>query len=605
MKLWRILHQCGEGGSTGTFGEIMRICKQDADGGSDFVIRNRCDPVGAVLQDIKRCLYRLPAGHAIGEGGCGLRGHDISRLDGKPVGRGVFRDDRHDLGFKPQKVAHRDQSAGAGTHANGDIDHVEIVMRPEKFQRVGRNAKDNVPVKARHHQETAFTGQPLGSAPGNVEVATVDHEISTKGLHRPVLALRISFRHHDGGGQAKRSGGQCHGLAVVSAGGRNDAAGAAVFFDMFLDVDDGAARLEGSDRRVVLVFDRDFQTEPLLQQWPGITWGFRHKLAHDRKSGFKVVQGEESSHGRGQVRFLVLVGREYIRVARTVFQDPEPIRTCAAPVPASGLRAMQTDTVHTQPGSVPIHREMAGYGLRLLPAAGYDVGFVAETGSIGFAFDCQSGSHAIASDRREDFVRLPNTLALTPSGCDIRSRSEMGGEYLLVSGREIRLTEGGYRTNILSKSASMAAGRLRKWMLSDTPPDHLETEACINALAEAGLKPQRPGKAARWMTGNRFRKVADRIEADLGSNLSVAVLAQEIGVSASFLSRAFSAYCGQSPYDYIVSRRLQRARALIVSTGKPLSEIALRSGFSSQSHMTASFRTRLGVSPSKFARPDR
>ena len=138
-----------------------------------------------------------------------------------------------------------------------------------------------------------------------------------------------------------------------------------------------------------------------------------------------------------------------------------------------------------------------------------------------------------------------------------------------------------------------------------TPLDHLETEAYINTLAEAGLKPQRPGKAARWMTGNRFRKVADRIEADLGSNLSVAVLAQEIGVSASFLSRAFSAYCGQSPYDYIVSRRLQRARALIVSTGKPLAEIALRSGFSSQSHMTASFRTRLGVSPSKFARPDR
>lgn len=266
---------------------------------------------------------------------------------------------------------------------------------------------------------------------------------------------------------------------------------------------------------------------------------------------------------------------------------------------------MSPNTVHTRPESRSIKREIAGHRLSLLPAVAYDVGFVADTDTIGFAFDVQTGSHAIASDRREEFVRLPNTLALTPSGCDIRSRSDKGGEYLLLSGGSIRLAGDSYRTNIPSKSASVAASRLRKWLLSDAPLDRVETEACLNALAEAGQKPQRPGKAARWMTDKRFRRVADRIEADLGSGLTVAVLAEEIGVSASFLSRAFSAYCGQSPYDYIVSRRLQRARALIASTGKPLAEIALCSGFSSQSHMTASFRTRLGISPSMIARPDR
>ncbi|WP_040440305.1 helix-turn-helix transcriptional regulator [Roseibium aggregatum] len=265
---------------------------------------------------------------------------------------------------------------------------------------------------------------------------------------------------------------------------------------------------------------------------------------------------------------------------------------------------MQPHTVHLHQGSAPLSREMAGHRLSLLPAAAYDVGFVADADTIGFAFDVQTGSHAVGSDRQENFVRLPNTLALTPGGCDVRSRSDRGGEYLLLSGGGICLAGDCYRTNIPSKSAFRAASRLRMWLLSDALPASLESEACIARLSEAVQKPQRPDKAARWMTGNRFRKVTDRIEADLGSSLTVAGLAAEIGVSASFLSRAFSAYCGQSPYDYIVSRRLQRARALIASTCTPLSEIALSSGFSSQSHMTESFRTRLGISPSKIARPD-
>ena len=264
---------------------------------------------------------------------------------------------------------------------------------------------------------------------------------------------------------------------------------------------------------------------------------------------------------------------------------------------------MQPHTVHTSQGPASQGREMAGYRLGLLPAAAYDVGFVADAETIGFAFDVQRGSHAVGSDRLEDFVRLPNTLAVTPAGCDIRSRSDGGGEYLLLSGGRLGLAGDCYRTNIQSKSAFRAASRLRMWLLSDATPGQLETETCIACLAEAVQRPQHPNKAARRMTSHRFRTVTEKIEADLGSNLTVAGLAAEIGVSASFLSRAFSAYCGQSPYDYIVSRRLQRARALIASTGMSLSEIALSSGFSSQSHMTESFRTRLGISPSKIARP--
>ncbi|MCK7610636.1 helix-turn-helix domain-containing protein [Roseibium sediminicola] len=245
---------------------------------------------------------------------------------------------------------------------------------------------------------------------------------------------------------------------------------------------------------------------------------------------------------------------------------------------------------------------VAGHRLVLLPAEAYDIGFVAAEDTLGFAFDSQTGSHAIGSDRRSPFCRLPNSLALTPKGCDVRSGSDRGGEYLQVSGEGVRFRDGAYRTNLQVPGALAVATELRKWLLAEMAPDALESEAWIERLTDLAEPQRRDPKAARWLTPARFRRVADLVEDRLETSLTVAGLAREIGVSASFLSRAFAACCGQSPYDFILSRRLQRARRLIETTGQPLAEIAAAAGFSSQSHMTACFRSRLGIAPSCLPR---
>lgn len=243
----------------------------------------------------------------------------------------------------------------------------------------------------------------------------------------------------------------------------------------------------------------------------------------------------------------------------------------------------------------------AGYRLVLLPEAAYDTCFVAQQDTIGFAFDLQRGSHAIGSDRPVPFCRLPNTLALTPRGCDVRSVSGTGGEYLQISGGGISLPPGRYRTNVPVAGAREMAGEIRKWLLTGIVPDALEAAACLERLTAQARSSRGAPKAARWMTPSRFRKVTDLVESRLGTGLTVAGLAREIGVSASFLSRAFKAQCGQAPHDYILSRRLQRARALIAGSTLSLAEIAAACGFCSQSHMTACFRSRLGVRPTDLA----
>jgi len=65
-------------------------------------------------------------------------------------------------------------------------------------------------------------------------------------------------------------------------------------------------------------------------------------------------------------------------------------------------------------------------------------------------------------------------------------------------------------------------------------------------------------------------------------------------------SRAFKQSMGMTPTNYIAERRIERAKKLMQETNLPISEIALRSGFSSQSHFTTSFRRLAGVTPRCF-----
>jgi AraC family transcriptional regulator len=92
------------------------------------------------------------------------------------------------------------------------------------------------------------------------------------------------------------------------------------------------------------------------------------------------------------------------------------------------------------------------------------------------------------------------------------------------------------------------------------------------------------------------------MEGEEEGRVSLRLVAKEVGMSYSHFSRAFKQSLGMSPTNYIAARRIERARRLLQETDFPISEIALRSGFSSQSHFTTSFRRLSGVTPRSFRR---
>jgi AraC family transcriptional regulator len=102
------------------------------------------------------------------------------------------------------------------------------------------------------------------------------------------------------------------------------------------------------------------------------------------------------------------------------------------------------------------------------------------------------------------------------------------------------------------------------------------------------------------LSGSRIRRVMEYIEENLDNDLTLDAMASEVDISPIYLARAFKAAVGQSPHRYVLARRVERAKELLRNTEMPVVDVALSSGFSSQSHLSYWFQRYVGVSPAAY-----
>ena len=118
-------------------------------------------------------------------------------------------------------------------------------------------------------------------------------------------------------------------------------------------------------------------------------------------------------------------------------------------------------------------------------------------------------------------------------------------------------------------------------------------------------KPHPPAAAQHLGNLAWLRRVRDRIDRDYAQPLDVEALARGAHMSAGYLSREFKLAYGESPYSYLMTRRIERAMALLRSDDKSVTEVCFAVGCSSLGTFSTRFTELVGMSPGAYRRQAR
>jgi AraC-like DNA-binding protein len=99
-----------------------------------------------------------------------------------------------------------------------------------------------------------------------------------------------------------------------------------------------------------------------------------------------------------------------------------------------------------------------------------------------------------------------------------------------------------------------------------------------------------------------LRRVRDRIDREYARPLDVEALARGVHLSSGHLSREFRKAYGESPYSYLMTRRIERAMALLRRGDLSVTDVCFEVGFSSLGTFSTRFTELVGVPPSTYRR---
>jgi AraC family transcriptional regulator len=102
------------------------------------------------------------------------------------------------------------------------------------------------------------------------------------------------------------------------------------------------------------------------------------------------------------------------------------------------------------------------------------------------------------------------------------------------------------------------------------------------------------------LSPRQLHAATDFIDSFIDHDLSLKSIADAAAISPFRFARGFREALGQSPRQYVITRRIERAKELLKGTDQSLAEIGSQVGFATQSHFTAMFRRRCGMTPKRY-----
>ena len=152
-------------------------------------------------------------------------------------------------------------------------------------------------------------------------------------------------------------------------------------------------------------------------------------------------------------------------------------------------------------------------------------------------------------------------------------------------------------------SVAVLGAEMRRALIGESLPSAVYLVALADALMARTIihiateSARAPREAIAPAT---LARVIRYIDDALGEAIDGASLATIAGLSPAHFSRAFAQATGDPPHRFVMKRRVCRARDLLSCGTASIAEIAARTGFSSQAHLSTAFRREVGTSPAKY-----
>jgi len=126
---------------------------------------------------------------------------------------------------------------------------------------------------------------------------------------------------------------------------------------------------------------------------------------------------------------------------------------------------------------------------------------------------------------------------------------------------------------------------------------HLESAGKVRLEA---LRSNEAKVMKTWSVEAGVQAVIDKIDANPVGPHTIEKMTKLSGYSRSHFVRSFQVQTGKTPHQYLLQKRLEHARGMVLSGSMSIADIALRCGFASDSHLSRAFKRHFGTNPSSY-----
>jgi AraC family transcriptional regulator len=215
-------------------------------------------------------------------------------------------------------------------------------------------------------------------------------------------------------------------------------------------------------------------------------------------------------------------------------------------------------------------------------------------------FDAVPGTTFILPRGTVDEVRWQGPTRRLAVALDSGLLAEAAGE---ARGREdVEIAE---HWDLVDPHLAAILHAMRADLSDGSPAGRLYGEALAHALAvylvgRYGVRSAASSRPRGGMPARRLRRVLDYVGENLTRDLGVRELARVAGMSSHYFSELFRKSVGRSPHQYVLSKRIERAKQSLRNPRRSVLEAGLSAGFANPSHFARVFRRVVGATPRQF-----